>query len=147
MFLSLRYISSGTLSALNEESDMTIAVSVFSDSIITDDGLESVMRKLHAEQDEIMGWKLERNGRKIHIVLGSQDIEFMPESILNEAEKLLGTPVKSRVSMFFNDEPEDKFEYRMARAVAKAMAEIWNVSFDDHAGHSERIYPPGAPVS
>jgi hypothetical protein len=119
-------------------------MSVYSNNTITDEGLSSVMKRLQAAPDAHAGWKLTRNGRWIFIEMGTDDLPGMPEKMLQDAARVLGDWPQSRISLQFDDSNPDRFEFKMARAVARAMAEIWNVALDNHAGLVEKVLPPGS---
>jgi hypothetical protein len=115
-----------------------MAVSLFSTGLITAEGLESVMERFDAEEDEY-GWRVTGDDGPLFAELGTEDIPEMPERMIDAATAELGDAPQSRVVLMFNDSDE---QYRLALAVARAFAEVWPVVMDDHAGTVETITSP-----
>lgn len=117
-----------------------IGVSAYSSDVITEDGLAVVMGQLQAVVDELQeAWRLERSGRVVFIQLANEDIDLLPDYVVDEVVQLLGAPIASQVSMFFEERTEDSTELRMAKAATRAMSELWTLVFDDHANGIELV--------
>jgi len=120
------------------------AISALSSHTISVSTMDQLVAKLQGERDGKGGWILIRNGRAVEIEMGTKTMEALfSEEDLQAAGELLGAPPQSRVVFLFDDTNVDQFEYRMAQAVAKAMAEQWPVVIDDHTGRQEIVTPPG----
>ena len=115
-----------------------MAVSLFSTGLITAEGLQSVLERFSAEEDEY-GWRVTGDNGPLFVELGTDDIPDMPERMIDAATAELGDAPQSRVVFMFNDSDE---QFRLALAVARAFAEAWPVVMDDHAGTVETIRSP-----
>ena len=102
------------------------------------------MQKLQGERDGRGGWTLTRKGRGIAIEMGTDTMAglFGPTELQHIAEELGGTP-QARIILMYPDSEPDEFEFRMATAVTKAMAEKWPILVDDHTGRRHVVQPPG----
>lgn len=121
---------------------MPIAFSLLSSEVITPKALDQLLQRLKATRDQY-GWVLERNGRRVFIEVSRHNPSLYEDKELIEIRKLLGGATRSKVVIMFDENTDDHFELRMARAVTKAMAEEWPVLLDDGTGKLEMVRPPG----
>jgi hypothetical protein len=93
-------------------------------------------------------WRLSRDNRRVYVQLATDELELIsPDLILEVADELGDIPV-SMVCVIFNDSREDRFEWRMARAVGIALAEHYPIVWHDYANEAETLYAPGQrPIS
>ena len=93
-------------------------------------------------------WCLSREDRRVWVELASDELDGMPEDILREVYDELGDVPTSMVVVVFNDAREDRFEWRMARAVGMALSEHYPIVWHDYANAAETLYAPGQrPIS
>ena len=121
---------------------MSRAISAFSSKRITEKGLQGIMDHLRASKVNY-GWALSRRDRHVFVELATEDLDEAPDDLVVAVGRELGAPPESWILFMFDDSQEDRFEYEMARAAMIAMAELWPIVFHDHAGTTERVYPPG----
>lgn len=127
------------------------AIGLFSSKTITQKGLGATMTHLRAtlEGEDGTIWILERENRRIYVELASDELDAIPLDIIHEVVEGLDDEIpKSMVSVIFNDSQEDRFEWRMARAVGVALAEHYPIVWHDYANEAEVLYAPGQrPIS
>lgn len=126
----------------NQEGAVPIAFALLSNEVITPKALDELLSRLKATRDKY-GWVLARNGREIFIEMAKHNPSLYDDKELSNITKLLGGKTRSKVVIMFNENTDDQFEVRMARAVSKAMAEEWPILLDDGTGKLEIVDPPG----
>jgi hypothetical protein len=120
---------------------------LFSTKTITPKGLAATMTHLRAEYDEPT-WVLSRENRRVWVELASDELDGIPPDIILEIADELGDVPVSMVSAVFSDNQEDRFEWRMARAIGAALAEHYPIAWHDYANTAELLYAPGQrPIS
>ncbi len=119
---------------------MARSMSVFSNKAINPKSVHELMTKLQAVRDD-NGWLLSRNDRSVFIQYAQYEIEDLSNESAKGLLQLLGAPPRTCLAMVFAETGPDRFEFRMARAVAKAMSEEWPIVLDDKTGNLELITP------
>ncbi len=120
---------------------MLIAVSLFSNEVIKPRDVDVLMKRLQGQRDK-NGWVLVRNEQRIFIEMADIDPQLYTDDDLLAIGRLLGAAPRSRILLMLSPNSPDQFQMRMARAVAKAMAEMWPIVFDDNTDRPELVEPP-----
>jgi hypothetical protein len=98
------------------------------------------MEYLGAKVDATGVWLIERKERAVEVALASHEIAEMDEARQHLITQELGAQPRSLVVvMYENSDDGSGIDARMARAVGLAMADVWPVVMDDHAGTIRRL--------
>lgn len=121
---------------------MARSVGLLSSHVITPRGLAKVMQLLGGIETEY-GWQISKDDHQIFVSVATDELDILPEHVLEEAyDELEEIPVSLIVSVF-NDRTDDDFVWQLTRAAGIALAEKYPIVMHDYANPPERLYAPG----